>query len=394
MKNLVISMKTTSKTIFGLLTLGFVLSTVGSQSWAQSSAPEKPMKPQVLKILCERSPLNSRCPQGGAASGTPAVAAPTGGGMTPAPDKTPVPVGPSGGGELPPTTPSGGVTPSTPVPDAAGQPAGGGTMAPAAPGSTVPEAAPMAPSTDTAPKPPKGTKKPVGPSSANPVRSFEVSAEPSTPKPTSTTPKSSQKSSGSASDLTLPAAGSPAVPASPTDSAPVAPVGGAVEPTAPSAAPPTATPTSPVVPDKVSPAAPTSSGTVVDVIGANEKLTKLASAIKAAGLDKALAGKGPFTIFAPSDEAFAALPPTAVTDLLKPENKAKLAQLLKYHVVSGKLDAASLKSGNIKTLQGKPITVKVEGGKVMVNSAMVTEADVPASNGVVHIIDKVILPSR
>jgi hypothetical protein len=165
MKNLVISMKTTSKTILGLLTLGFALSTASAQSWAQSSAPEKPMKPQVLKILCERFPLNSRCPQGGAASGAPAMSAPTGGGMTPAPDKTPektpVPVGPSGGGALPPTTPSGGVTPSTPVPDAAGKPAGGGTMAPAAPGSTVPEAAPTPspgiPSTDKTPIP-------VGPS--------------------------------------------------------------------------------------------------------------------------------------------------------------------------------------------------------------------------------------
>ena len=387
-------MKTTSKTIFGLLTLGFVLSTASAQSWAQSGTSEKPMKPQVLKILCERSPLNSRCPQGGAVSGAPAMSAPTGGGMTPmgtdkTPDKTPVPVGPSGGGALPPTTPSGGVTPSTPVPDAAGKPTGGGMMSPIAPGSAAPETAPMSPDKDTAPKPPKGKKKPAGPSSANPARSFEVSAEPSAPKPAS----SAQKPAG-ASDLSLPAAGSSAAPASPTDSAPAAPVGGTVEPMAPSTAPTTGMPASPAMPDKVSPAVPASSGTVVEVIDADDKLKTLAAAIKAAGLDKALSGKGPFTIFAPSDEAFAALPPTAVADLMKPANKAKLAQLLKYHVVSGKMDAASLKSGDIKTLQGKPITVKVEGDKVMVNSATVTQADVSASNGVIHILDKVILPTR
>ena len=314
-------MKTTSKTIFGLLTLGFVLSTTGAQSWAQSGTAEKPMKPQILKILCERSPLNSRCPKGSASA-------------IPDSDKTPVPVGPSGGGALPPTTPS-GVTPSTPVPDGTAKPTGGSTMTPAAPG--------------TAP--------------------------------------TSEKPTGSAADLSLPAIGSPA-PANPTDSSPAAPTGGAVAPAT------TETPAAPAVPDKASPEAPTSSGTVVEVISADAKLKTLAAAIKAAGLEEALAGEGPFTIFAPSDEAFAVLPAAAVEDLMKPANKAKLAQLLKYHAVSGKMDAASLKSGEVTSLQGKPIAVKVEGDKVMVNSATVIQSDIPASNGVIHIIDKVILPFR
>jgi uncharacterized surface protein with fasciclin (FAS1) repeats len=86
------------------------------------------------------------------------------------------------------------------------------------------------------------------------------------------------------------------------------------------------------------------------------------------------------------------LPPGTLDALLKPENKEKLAQLLTYHVVSGKVESATLKSGDVPSLLGKPITVTVKGKKVMVNEATVTKADVPASNGVIHLIDKVILP--
>jgi uncharacterized surface protein with fasciclin (FAS1) repeats len=145
-------------------------------------------------------------------------------------------------------------------------------------------------------------------------------------------------------------------------------------------------------PSSPEPAAATGE-TIIGVATGNKQLKTLTAAIKAAGLEETLSGKGPFTVFAPTDKAFAALPPGTVDELLKPENKDKLVQLLTYHVVSGKLDAASLTSGDVPSLQGKPITVKVQSKKVMVNEATVTQADVPASNGVIHLIDKVILPA-
>jgi uncharacterized surface protein with fasciclin (FAS1) repeats len=145
-------------------------------------------------------------------------------------------------------------------------------------------------------------------------------------------------------------------------------------------------------PSSPEPAAATGE-TIIGVATGNKQLKTLTAAIKAAGLEETLSGKGPFTVFAPTDKAFAALPPGTVDELLKPENKEKLVQLLTYHVVSGKMDAASLKSGDVPSVQGKPITVKVESKKVMVNEATVTKADVPASNGVIHLIDKVILPA-
>ncbi|MFM9952344.1 MAG: fasciclin domain-containing protein, partial [Saprospiraceae bacterium] len=105
-----------------------------------------------------------------------------------------------------------------------------------------------------------------------------------------------------------------------------------------------------------------------------------------------LQGDGPFTVFAPTDAAFAAIQ-SDVDTLLKPENKAKLANILTYHVVSGKAMAADLKDGQeLTTVQGGKLKVSIKDGKVMVNGANVTSADVQASNGVVHVIDKVILP--
>ncbi len=141
------------------------------------------------------------------------------------------------------------------------------------------------------------------------------------------------------------------------------------------------------------PSAAATGKTIVSIASSNKKLKTLTAAIKAAGLEETLSGEGPFTVFAPTDEAFAALPPGTLDALLKPENKEKLAQLLTYHVVSGKVESTTLKSGDVPSLLGKPITVKVEGEKIMVNEATVTKADVPASNGVIHLIDKVILPS-
>jgi len=134
------------------------------------------------------------------------------------------------------------------------------------------------------------------------------------------------------------------------------------------------------------------SGTIVDVAASNPSFKTLVAAVKAAGLVDTLSGKGPFTVFAPTDAAFAALPKGTLESLLKPENKAKLQKILTYHVVPGAVTSSAIKPGQVKTVEGQPVTLKVMGGKVMVNNANVTAADVKASNGVIHVIDKVILP--
>ena len=123
-----------------------------------------------------------------------------------------------------------------------------------------------------------------------------------------------------------------------------------------------------------------------------ESAKTLAAAVKAAGLVSTLEGKGPFTVFAPTDAAFAAIQKD-VDSLLKPENKAKLAKILTYHVVSGMHMAAEFKDGTeLTTVQGEKLKVSVKDNKVMIGNAHVTTADVAASNGVVHLIDKVLLP--
>lgn len=142
-------------------------------------------------------------------------------------------------------------------------------------------------------------------------------------------------------------------------------------------------------PTKTSTAA---SGNVVDVAAANGSFKTLTAALKAAGLDKALASEGPFTIFAPTDEAFAALPEGTVEELLKPENRDTLIAILTYHVVPGENTSKTLKSGEAETLEGAAVEVKVSPSGVMVNDANVVKADIPASNGVIHVLDKVIMP--
>lgn len=119
----------------------------------------------------------------------------------------------------------------------------------------------------------------------------------------------------------------------------------------------------------------------------------LVAAVEAAGLVDTLKGEGPFTVFAPTDDAFAALPEGTVDDLLKPENKEKLNAILTYHVVPGKVMSTDLSDGmTAATVQGGDVTIKTEGG-VMVNDASVTSADVEASNGVIHVIDSVLMPA-
>jgi uncharacterized surface protein with fasciclin (FAS1) repeats len=131
---------------------------------------------------------------------------------------------------------------------------------------------------------------------------------------------------------------------------------------------------------------------IVAVASANGSFKTLVAAVKAAGLVETLQGKGPFTVFAPTDAAFAKLPAGTVESLLRPENKEKLVAILTYHVVSGKVMAADVKSGMVKTVNGKELDVKAWSGKVSVDGAKVTTADVAASNGVIHVIDTVVLP--
>ena len=132
---------------------------------------------------------------------------------------------------------------------------------------------------------------------------------------------------------------------------------------------------------------------IVDTAVAAGQFKTLAAALKAAGLVETLKGPGPFTVFAPTDEAFAKLPKGTVEELLKPENKAKLTAILTYHVVPGKVMAADVvKVKDAKTVQGGSIKVSTMGGQVMVDQAHVVKTDIAASNGVIHVIDTVLMP--
>lgn len=134
---------------------------------------------------------------------------------------------------------------------------------------------------------------------------------------------------------------------------------------------------------------------IVDNAAGSADHTTLVAAVKAAGLVETLKGTGPFTVFAPTNEAFAKLPKGTVEGLLKPEKKADLTKVLTYHVVAGAVKAADLKDGQkLKTLEGGELTVSIKDGKVMINGATVTIADVISSNGVTHVIDTVLLPKK
>jgi uncharacterized surface protein with fasciclin (FAS1) repeats len=132
---------------------------------------------------------------------------------------------------------------------------------------------------------------------------------------------------------------------------------------------------------------------IVDTAVAAGSFNTLAKALQAADLVGTLKGKGPFTVFAPTDEAFAKLPQATLDDLLKPENKAKLRRILTYHVVPGRVTAAdAMKLTTAKAVSGDTIDIKATGGSVMVDNARVMKTDINASNGVIHVIDSVILP--
>jgi uncharacterized surface protein with fasciclin (FAS1) repeats len=132
---------------------------------------------------------------------------------------------------------------------------------------------------------------------------------------------------------------------------------------------------------------------IVDTAVSAGSFKTLTAALEAAGLVGTLKGKGPFTVFAPTDQAFAKLPAGTVESLLMPANKQKLTAILTYHVVAGNVKAADvIKLSSAKTLNGQSVTIKVVGGKVLINGATVVKADIAATNGTIHVIDTVLMP--
>jgi uncharacterized surface protein with fasciclin (FAS1) repeats len=159
----------------------------------------------------------------------------------------------------------------------------------------------------------------------------------------------------------------------------------ATEAPATPAATPTATP-------GATPGAAAEGDTIVAVATENGSFKTLVAAIQAAGLTETLNGAGPYTVFAPTDEAFAALPEGVLDKLLLPENKETLTKILTYHVVASEVPSSDIKAGAVTTVEGEDVDVAVDAGKVTVNEAAVTQPDVTASNGVIHVIDAVLLP--
>jgi uncharacterized surface protein with fasciclin (FAS1) repeats len=132
--------------------------------------------------------------------------------------------------------------------------------------------------------------------------------------------------------------------------------------------------------------------TIVDVAAGNKSFTTLVKALKAADLAGTLAEAGPYTVFAPTNAAFNKLPKATLNNLLKPENKAQLQKVLTYHVVAGEVTSKTLKAGKVPTVAGVDATVRIRGKNVTIDNARVTQADIKASNGVIHVIDTVIIP--
>ncbi len=133
-------------------------------------------------------------------------------------------------------------------------------------------------------------------------------------------------------------------------------------------------------------------GNIVDTAKSAGMFKTLTAALDAADKTTMLKEEGPYTVFAPSDDAFAKLPKGTLEDLLKPENKKKLGKILAYHVVKGKVMAADVKTMMAKTANGAELDIKVNGDTIMVNDAKIIKADVAASNGVIHVIDTVLMP--
>ena len=146
--------------------------------------------------------------------------------------------------------------------------------------------------------------------------------------------------------------------------------------------------------EEAAPAAETAKQDLVAIAAGNADFSTLVAAVKAAGLVDTLKGEGPFTVFAPTNEAFAKLPEGTVENLLKPENKDKLTAILTYHVVAGKVMAADVKAGEVATVQGGKAKFEVKDGTVTIDGAKVVKTDIEGTNGVIHVIDSVILPKE
>jgi len=138
----------------------------------------------------------------------------------------------------------------------------------------------------------------------------------------------------------------------------------------------------------------TNAADIVDTAIKAGKFNTLVAAVKAAGLVKTLKGDGPFTVFAPTDDAFAKLPKGTLESLLKPENKEKLKSILTYHVVAAKVPSKDVSTTKVKMVNGQKANLKVKNKKVTINGANVIAVDIMASNGVIHVIDSVILPAK
>jgi uncharacterized surface protein with fasciclin (FAS1) repeats len=151
---------------------------------------------------------------------------------------------------------------------------------------------------------------------------------------------------------------------------------------------PSATPT----PGSTTTPGTTAAPNIVELAASSSQFTQLVAAVKAAGLVEALSAEGPYTLFAPNDKAFAKLPKATLDKLLKPANKAELQKVLKYHVIAGAVMAADVKSGKVNTAEGNSLKLVAAQGTVTVNGAKVIKADNKASNGVVHVIDTVLIP--
>lgn len=136
----------------------------------------------------------------------------------------------------------------------------------------------------------------------------------------------------------------------------------------------------------------TTDKTVVEIAAGNDDFSTLVAAVTAAGLAETLSGDGPFTVFAPTNEAFAKLPEGTVESLLKPENKEKLVAILTYHVVAAKVMAADVKAGKVATVNGAEATITIADGAVKIDDATVVKTDIVGKNGVIHVIDSVIMP--
>jgi uncharacterized surface protein with fasciclin (FAS1) repeats len=137
---------------------------------------------------------------------------------------------------------------------------------------------------------------------------------------------------------------------------------------------------------------PAAAGNIVELASSNKNFSKLVAAVKAADLVEAFSGAGPYTLFAPTDAAFAKLPAGTLDKLLKPENKAALQKVLKYHVIAGAVMAADVKTGKVDSAEGSSLNIVASKGSVTVGGAKVLKADNVASNGVIHVIDKVLIP--